>query len=163
VVYTGSMKSATASAVWNIAFGFFFLAVVLIGADWLFKTGRFSPYIPLGDFLLIALATFRLTRLVCYDIITAFLRDWLASFEKGTFFGTLGALVGCPWCAALWFAFFVTFFYFASPLAWFVILILAIAGVASIFQLTANLLGWSAELKKRTVLGSDVKTGSTCG
>jgi len=151
------------TALWNTAFGVFFLVIVLMGADWLYGTGRFAPYIPLGDFLLIALATFRLIRLVSYDIITAFIRDFLGTYEKGTFLRPLGSLINCPWCSGLWFAFFVTFFYFASPFAWFVILILAIAGVASMFQLTANLLGWSAELKKRTVLGSEVKTGSTCG
>lgn len=151
------------SALWNSVFGIFFIGIVLAGADWLYRTGLFIPYIPLGDFLLIVLATFRLIRLVSYDIITAFIRDYLGKFEKGTFLGTLGALVNCPWCSGLWFAFFVTFFYFAHPLSWFLIVILAIAGVASLFQLTANLLGWSAELKKRTVLGSEVKTGSTCG
>ena len=106
---------------------------------------------------------FRLTRLVCYDIVTAFFRDWLATKEPGTFLGTLSALVHCPWCAGLWFAFFVTFFYYATPFAWFLILVLALAGVASIFQILANLIGWSAELKKRTVLGPEHKSGSTCG
>lgn len=151
------------TALWNIIFGLFFLGIVLVGADWLYTSGNFIPYIPLGDFVLISLATFRLTRLVSYDIITQFIRDGLARYEKGTFMGTLGALINCPWCTGLWFAFFVTFFYFIHPLAWFVIVILAIAGVASTFQLTANLLGWSAELKKRTVLGPEHKSGSTCG
>lgn len=157
------MKPATASALWNIIFGIFFVAIVIGGAQYLFAVHRLPSYVTLGDFLLIALATFRLTRLVCYDIIFGFFRDWLRSYEPGTFFSTLSALAQCPWCAGLWFAFFVTFFYFATPLAWFVVLILAIAGVASIFQILANLIGWSAELKKRTVLGSEVKSSSTCG
>jgi len=151
------------TALWNSAFGVFFIGIVVVGADYLYRSGLFIPYIPLGDFLLITLATFRLIRLVSYDIITQFIRDGLARFPKNTFLGTLGSLVGCPWCSGLWFAFFVTFFYFVHPLSWFVIVILAIAGVASLFQLSANLLGWSAELKKRTVLGSEIKTGSTCG
>lgn len=151
------------TALWNSVFGLFFIGIVILGADYLYRSGLFIPYIPLGDFLLITLATFRLIRLVSYDIITQFVRDFLGKYEKGTFLGTLGALVICPWCAGLWFAFFVTFFYFVHPLAWFLIVILAIAGVASLFQLTANLLGWSAELKKRTVLANEVKTGSTCG
>jgi hypothetical protein len=151
------------TALWNSIFGLFFIGIVIAGADYLYQSGLFIPYIPLGDFLLITLATFRLIRLFSYDIITQFIRDFLGKYEKGTFLGTLGALINCPWCAGLWFAFFVTFFYFAHPLAWFLIVILAIAGVASLFQLTANLLGWSAELKKRTVLQSEVKTNSTCG
>jgi energy-converting hydrogenase Eha subunit G len=77
--------------------------------------------------------------------------------------GTLSALLHCSWCQGLWFSGFVIFFYFATPLAWPVILILALAGVASFIQILANLAGWSAELKKRTVLGPDHKSTGTCG
>jgi hypothetical protein len=151
------------SAFWNVFFGLFFLALVALGIDWLYRAGRIASFIPLGDFFLIALAIFRLTRLVCYDVIFAFAREWLAKHPEGTFLGTLSALVHCPWCAGLWFAYAVAFFYFATPIAWPVILVLALAAFATSLQLLANLLGWSAELKKRTVLGPEHKSGSTCG
>jgi hypothetical protein len=157
------MNNATRSALWNILFGVFFVGLVLLSAEWLFKAGRLPSYLTLGDFFLIALATFRLTRLVCYDIIFAFLRDFLTTYEKGSFFGTLGALVHCPWCAGLWFAAAVTFFYFLTPIAWFFVLVLAIAGIASVLQITANLIGWSAESRKRAVLAMESKSSSTCG
>jgi Protein of unknown function (DUF1360) len=157
------MKSSMNAAVWNIFFGVFFLLLVFIGTDWLFTNGRLASFVPLADFFLISLAIFRLIRLVCYDVVTQFVRDWLETKTPGTFLGTLSALIHCPWCAGLWFAFFVTFFYFATPFAWFLILVLALAGIASMFQILANLIGWSAELKKRTVLGPEHKSGSTCG
>ncbi len=142
----------------------FFVVLVFLGVSWLVDAGRFSAYIPLGDFFLISLAVFRLTRLVCYDVIFAFLREWLEEKQEGTFLGTLSALVHCPWCTGLWFAFFVVFFYFATPIAWPFILILAIASIATTFQVLANLLGWSAEYKKRVVIGPEGgKSKSTCG
>lgn len=154
----------TATAFWHVFFGIFFLALIALGAAWLSDAGRLRAYIPLGDFLLIALAVFRLTRLVCYDVITDFIRDWLGKHEEGTFFGTMSALVRCPWCAGLWFAAFAVFFYFATPIAWPVLLVLALASVATTLQILANLLGWSAEYKKRVVLGPEGgKSTSTCG
>jgi energy-converting hydrogenase Eha subunit G len=63
----------------------------------------------------------------------------------------LADLVSCPWCVGLWFALFVAFFYFLTPFAWFPILFLAIAGVASILQVSANIIGWSAEGLKKHV------------
>lgn len=110
-----------------------------------------------------ALATFRLVRLFCYDVITKFIRDGLDYGKSNSFVGTLHALLSCPWCAGLWFSFFVVFAFYLSPLAWPVIMVLAIAGVASVVQITANLIGWHAEGKKRDVLGAGHNSTSTCG
>lgn len=154
-------------ALWNIAFSLFFILLLLIGIQWLFATNRFTPYVPLADFLLMALAIFRLIRLFSYDLITKFYRDWLAKQPEDSFLGTLSALMHCPWCSGLWFSYAVVFFYFATPISIPLILILALAGVASIIQILANLIGWSAEYKKRIVTGSQdggiTKGGGTCG
>lgn len=149
------------SAFWNIVFGLFFAALVIYGMLWLYVAGLLNRTLPVGDFVLMALAIFRLTRLVCYDVITKFVRDALSYAKEDSFFGTLHALVSCPWCAGLWFSFFVVFAYYLTPLAWPVILILALAGVASFVQILSNFVGWSAEKKKREVVGSDSRT--TCG
>jgi hypothetical protein len=151
------------TAFWNVAYGLFFLVLVFTGVGHLISYGLLPKGIALGDFLLMALAIFRLTRLTSYDIITAFIREGVKDAPKGSFVGTFSDLVHCPWCTGLWFSFFVVFFYYATPIAWPVILILALAGVASIFQILANLIGWSAEFKKRAVLGSEEKSRSTCG
>lgn len=124
--------------------------LVIWGAIWLTDTGCLTA-VPVGDFVLMALAVMRLTRLVVYDHITAFARDWFSGTEAHTFRGTIDQLVNCPWCTGLWFAFFVPFFYFATPCAWFIIFVLALAAVGSLLQILANLIGWYAEGKKREV------------
>lgn len=149
---------------WNLFFLLFFVVLVMIGYGWLFADGRLANWISLGDFFLIALAVFRLVRLFTYDLITKFIRDFFASAPRDSFSGTISSLLACPWCTGLWFSAFIIFFYFATPFSWPFILILAIASIASIFQIIANLIGWSAEVKKRMVLGNPAgENGSTCG
>ena len=60
-------------------------------------------------------------------------------------------LINCPWCTGLWFALVVVFAYHATPIAWYAILVLALASAASFLQLLANLVGWHAEAKKLEV------------
>jgi hypothetical protein len=91
------------------------------------------------------------------------MRDWFAHAAPGTLRGTLNTLINCPWCIGLWFSFIVVFFYFATIYAWPVILILALAAVGSFLQVLSNLVGWSAEAKKRMVQGTGTGTGGTCG
>jgi hypothetical protein len=155
--------TSTKSAFWHMAFAVFFVFIVLTGVHWLLENNLVYRMLPVGDYVLMTLAIFRLVRLFCYDIITKFIRDALADAKHGTFLGTLSALLSCPWCTGLWFSFFVVFFYFATPVAWLVILILALAGVGSLCQVFANLIGWHAEGKKREVLGSDHRSTFTCG
>jgi len=45
----------------------------------------------------------------------------------------------------------VVFAYHATPIAWYAILVLALASAASFLQLLANLVGWHAEAKKLEV------------
>ncbi len=47
----------------------------------------------------------------------------------------------------------VAFFYMLTPYAYFPILILALAGVATFIQLFANMIGWKAEQLKQDVEG----------
>lgn len=156
--------STLKSAFWNIVFALFFVAIVLKGTFLLFLWGRMPVTVAPWDFLLMALAVFRLVRLFCYDVITKFVRDTLSQAKPDSFFGTLSALLHCPWCTGLWFAFFVVFAFYATPFAWPIILVLAIAGVASFIQVLANLVGWHAEGKKREVLGANANgSTSTCG
>jgi hypothetical protein len=103
------------------------------------------------DFALLSLATLRLIRLLVYDRITQFVRDWFfedpisGSCPKSGFKASVGHLFGCPWCMGVWVGLFIVFFYFLTPLARFPILILAVSGVASFIQLLANMVGWKAE------------------
>ncbi|MEK7511279.1 MAG: DUF1360 domain-containing protein [Patescibacteria group bacterium] len=150
-------------ALWNIIFSLFFAVLLVAGIAWLAATGSFNRPVTIADFVLMALAIWRLIRLFTYDAITAFMREWFADAAPGTFRGTLNTLINCPWCIGLWFSFIVVFFYFATIYAWPVILILALAAVGSFLQILSNLVGWSAEAKKRMVTGEGTGKGGTCG
>ncbi len=126
--------------------------------------GALPISISLADAVIISLASFRVVRLFVYDKITRFIRDFFFKIdeyytEEGvTYFEhrefargwrrTMSDLLACPWCFSIWAASVVTFFYFLTSYAWLPIFILAISGVASFFQVTSNMVGWSAEKRK---------------
>lgn len=134
---------------WHTALSLFFAAIAVLAYSWLATHGRLAAWVPFGDFLLMSLAIFRLVRLFSYDAITQFIRDWFHGADPRTFAGSLGTLINCPWCTGLWFGLVVVFFYFATPIAWYAILVLGLAAVGSFLQVLSNLIGWSAEAKKR--------------
>jgi hypothetical protein len=148
---------------WSILLSLFFAVLLAFGIAYLSMTGAFYRNIGAGDVILMSLAVWRLTRLFTYDAITKFIRDWFVDARPETLRGTLFMLLTCPWCTGLWFGATVVFFYFLTPYAWPVMLILAIAALGSFFQIIANYVGWSAEYKKRQVLGADHQSHTTCG
>lgn len=146
---------------WNIILSVFFV-LVLVGALYFMKTmrGGYLISVPPFDALLMALAAFRITRLVVYDKITRWFRELFADtreFQEGGvtyieikpfgsgFRHTIHDLLGCPWCISFWSALIIVFSYFVFDWAWSVIFFLAIAGVGSLLQLWANVIGWRAE------------------
>ena len=103
------------------------------------------------DLFLLVFASFRLTRLICYDTITEFLRapfheTIVETMEDGrteTYIevnGTglrywIGELLSCHWCTGVWTTALIYVAYvLVLPIAMPVITILAIAGIASIIQ-----------------------------
>lgn len=133
---------------WNVFFLLFFVAIAKLAYFWLAINGRLGIGMPVADFFLIALAAQRLVRLFAYDHVTEFVRNWFKDAPERSLLGTMGALINCPWCTGLWFTLVIVFFYYATPIAWYAILVLALSSVASLFQILANLIGWSAEVKK---------------
>lgn len=116
----------------------------------------------LTDFVLISLASFRIIRMVVYDKIFAFFREQF--YDPTEYKGqvvlvkpeggprrTLADLLSCPWCFGVWATAMVTFFYLLTPYAFFPILFIALSAVASMLQITANLIGWKAEQLKNEV------------
>lgn len=145
---------------WHMALSLFYIALAALAIAWLAAAGDLFYPVPLGDFLLMALAVMRLVRLATYDAITAFVRAWFAGREPRTLLGSFDTLINCPWCTGLWFALVVAFCYFATPYARYAILVLALASAASFLQLAANALGWSAEERKRRVRSLDAAAPS---
>lgn len=127
---------------WNFIFSIFFVFLVFLSVYYLRSVGRLPYRIPVFDFIFLALATYRLIRLFVYDSVTNFIRDHFRKYSSGPG-KTIWYLLDCPWCTGVWMALVVAFFYFATPLAWFPILILAIAGTATFIQITILKIGQS--------------------
>lgn len=130
---------------WNVIFMVIFFGLFIL-AFWALTDGfrhlRWFYLMSLGDIALISLASFRIIRLVTYDKIFAFVREWfLVTSEDGTVNKpaggprrTIAELIECVWCTGLWAAFVSTFLYFASDITRFFVIVLAIAAVATVLQ-----------------------------
>jgi hypothetical protein len=156
---------------WNFIFSVLFIGLFAWMAWYLWSINRLPLAINVFDFTLIILASFRVTRLFVYDKVTQFIRYWLldeivldevmGENEKEVYYmrkipvygprRVMFQLISCPWCFGIWASLWVSFLYFATPFAWFLILVLAVAGIATLLQLIANAVGWTAEEKKLKV------------
>jgi hypothetical protein len=146
---------------WNFVFLVFFLGLVVMGTIILETESRIDFVdLTLVDYLLLSLATLRVTRLFVYDAITRFFREqfWdLVKVGKGfelekPKFGprrTLADLLSCPWCVSTWAAATLTFLYVLTPYAVFLVVLLAVSAVATFLQLLSNLIGNKSELLKK--------------
>jgi hypothetical protein len=163
-------------SIWNFIFSVLFVGILSWMAWYLWSINRLPIAINVFDFTLIILASFRITRLFVYDAVTQFVRHWFLDeivvdenmyedakeilvMRKIPSEGprrVMFQLLSCPWCFGLWASLWVSFLYFATPFAWFPILVLAVAGVATLLQLIANAVGWTAEEKKMMVEMDDM-------
>lgn len=145
---------------WNFVFSVFFLILVIMGAIILETESRIViDELSTVDFVLMTLATWRLTRLFVYDNITKFIREqfWdVVKVGKGYTLEkpkvgprrTMADLLTCPWCISVWAAAVVIFFYLVTPYATYPIMLLALSAVATFLQLLSNLIGNKAEQAK---------------
>lgn len=138
--------------VWNTFFFFLYGALATTTLWYLYAAKNIVPStIPLSDLVIIIFATFRLTRLFVYDRVTLFIRNiFEEKVKKNDCYrsglkASLHHLFLCTWCVGIWISLPVVFLYFLTPLMWFPILLLAVAGMASLLQIAANAVGWSAE------------------
>jgi hypothetical protein len=141
---------------WNFLFSVFFI-IVLVGALWYMKSvrGFYLGQVPPFDALLLALASFRVTRLVVYDKISGWFRDLFDDPRGHGLRHAIHDLVSCPWCVGFWSALILVVAYFTQEWAWTVIFFLAIAGAGSMVQLYANSIGWRAENLKLDAKGKE--------
>lgn len=155
------MLRVTDQYFWNFVFAVFFAVLVVMGVIILDGEAYKTPgELTLFDITLITLATWRIIRLFVYDAITKFFREqfWDAKKVRGSLIlekpatgprRTLADLLSCPWCFGAWAAAFTTFFYLLTPWAFYTVLFLAVAAVATFLQLLSNLIGHKAEQAKR--------------
>lgn len=157
------MIRITDQYLWNFVFTIVFVAFVFMGIVIIDGMGYKSfEDLTLTDYVLMTLASFRFIRLMVYDKITAFFREQFLNAEErktgvvlvkpsGGPRRTLSDLLSCPWCFGVWATATVAFFYLLTPWAYFPVLFMALAGVATFLQLLSNLIGWKAEQLKRDV------------
>lgn len=117
---------------WNFIFSLFFLGVLGAALYYIGQVRGYPTAVPPFDVLLMALAAFRITRLLVHDKIAQWFRDLFKG--DGGFAATVRDLLACPWCVGFWAALVVAFAYFVYPWAWVVILFLAIAALGSMAQ-----------------------------
>lgn len=107
--------------------------------------------IDIWDFTILALASFRLTRLIVFDKITEFLRNpFFDEVEEENEDGTMevyylpkgtpikkiiGELLSCYWCTGVWVSAAVVVGHLLLPVVFVpIILVLAVAGLAAILE-----------------------------
>ena len=119
---------------WNFIFTVIYILLVILSGFVLHFENRLPTRIGVFDSIILSFAVFRLVRLFVYDWVTKYIRDYFEKFEKGPR-RTLADLLECPWCTGVWMAFFVSFFYFLSPIAWYPIFLLSLSGAATYLQI----------------------------
>jgi hypothetical protein len=139
--------------VWNfMATLFYILLLVLLGFG-LKNKGIDIRQIKIWEVFLLALASYRLTRILIFDKIFKFFRDFIRSISKLYVFYVVKEILGCPWCAGIWVALVNVAIYFLVPFGNLFIYLLAIAGIASFLVIVVNYLGLSVEEKQHAVKG----------
>lgn len=151
------MVRVTDQYFWQFVFGIFFIILVIMGAIILQTESRIPlADLTLVDYVLITLASWRLTRLFVYDTATKFIREQFWDVKKvGRGYRlerpktgprrTLTELFDCPWCMGVWTTALTTFFYLMTPYAIFPVVLLALSSLATFLQLLANLVNGRVE------------------
>lgn len=101
-------------------------------------------------FVILVLASYRLTHLIMYDQITSFLRDPFLSITyeeddsgevqpqieiKGTGLRNwIGNMLSCHWCTGIWSSLALVALYSLLPISFPLIVLLAVAGAAAMLE-----------------------------
>jgi hypothetical protein len=135
---------------WSFVFSVFFVILVIMGAIILETEARLD-WVDLTtvDYVIMLLASWRLTRLFVYDNITRFVREQFLDVVKAGPRRLLADLFACPWCMSIWTSALVVFLYVLTEYAVFPLVLLGLSAVVSFLQIGTNLLGHNAERAKQ--------------
>jgi hypothetical protein len=108
------------------------------------------------DFVILSLGTFRLIRLLTYDKIFAFVRNFfMDAHTHGTVVTyvkpasgwrrLIAELVECIWCTGLWAALGLLTLYILTPFGWFVAMLLALSAVGAFLQNMSKMISKAGE------------------
>ena len=145
------MLRVTDQYIWNFIFAVFFVILVIMGSIILQTEARIPLHdLSLVDYVLITLASWRLTRLFIYDSITQWFREqfWdVVKVGKGLQLEKpktgarrmIADLLDCPWCFGIWATATVIFFYLITPYAVFPVILLALSAAATFLNSLSRL------------------------
>lgn len=136
---------------WN-AFLFILFPIAVLACFWLlqsWKSDRALWTLGTFDIVILALATFRLTRLVVSDKIFSFFRiAFTDTLQDGTeikpprgFRRAIAELTECIWCTGIWAVLPITVLYVSAPAGRFFVMLLAIASLGGFMQVIARRVG----------------------
>lgn len=151
------MKPEIKKKIWNAVFSVIFIVLLVLFGICL-STNNISLELGVFEFILLALATYRLIRLVVNDKVMLFFRDWFTVKEPTGIFDTIHDLITCPWCFGVWGALIIAAIYYLIPFGELFIIIMALAGLGTVFQLLANLVGWTTQYQKAKTQEFEKKT-----
>jgi hypothetical protein len=155
------MEISRTERIWNMVSMIVFVLLLIVLGILLNNKGLTTESLSIFDLLLICIATYRMTRLMVYDRIFKLVRDIIRSFEGTGLGDSLEAIVTCPWCAGVWISLFNVAIFFLVPFGELFIYVMAVAGIATLFQLSVNILGMVAEEKQIELKEKRKKTGFT--
>jgi hypothetical protein len=136
---------------WNFLATLFFIAMVILVGFLMDKNGKKIDDIKLIDLTMMALATYRLTRILVFDKIFKLFRDFIRSRSRLYLFFVIREIITCPWCAGVWVALVIVVLFFFVPYGKLFIYLMAISGVASFFVVFINNIGLSTEERQHRV------------
>jgi hypothetical protein len=126
---------------WNFTSIFVYFGLVVLVGYIMKECGYNIREISNRDLIILTLASYRLTRIVVFEKIFKYARDFIRSNNKFYFFSTLQFIVTCPWCAGVWMVLVMIAFFYLIPYGDLLAYALAIAGMASFIVQTVNYMG----------------------
>jgi hypothetical protein len=133
---------------WNFTSIFFYFGFIVLVGYTLQANGYDIREISTRDLIILILATYRLTRIVVFEKIFKFARDFIKNNSRYYFFSTIQFIVTCPWCTGVWMVMVIIVFFYLIPFGYLLAYALAVAGVASFIVQAANLMGLQLEEKQ---------------
>lgn len=140
----------TSYYLWSVVFGVFYIALLAMALIILDTEARLTMVeLTSWEYILLGLASWRLTRLFVDDTITAFIREQFYDRKtvgrkvalvqpKSGPRRVLADLFACPWCTSIWTASLLVFMYFLADWMQYVVLILALSAVGAFLQLLSH-------------------------
>ncbi len=138
---------------WNFTSIFFYFGLIILVGTIMHANGFTITEITTRDLIILILASYRLTRIVVFEKIFKFARDFIRNYNRYYFFSTIQFVITCPWCAGVWMALIAIVFFYLIPYGDLLIYALAIAGLASFIVQASNLMGLHLEEKQEEKSG----------